>query len=109
MKGEKETLEIIEERFGNKLSKQVSIIANERFAEKGKLKIKFYQSIIDGYINPSELWINDENVAMLANKINSSTEKERKEIIIDILDNYDTKDPKIKSLLKKYERYLRNI
>jgi hypothetical protein len=38
---------------------------------------------------------------MLSKKISLSTEEERKEIIIDIIDNYDTKDPKIKSLLKK--------
>jgi hypothetical protein len=105
----KEILEKIEEKFGDKISKKVSIIADVRFGESGKLKNKFYQSIMDGYINPSELWTNDETVSILAKKINSSTEKERKEIIIDILDNYDTKDPKIKSLLKKYEKYLRDI
>ena len=103
----KEILEKIEERFGNKISKQVSIIADVRFGESGKLKNKFYQSIMDGYIKPSELWINDETVSMLVEKINSSTEEERKEIIFDIIDNYDTKDPKIKTLLKKYERYLK--
>ena len=103
----KEILEKIEERFGDKISKQVSIIADVRFGESGKLKNKFYQSIMDGYIKPSELWINDETVSMLVEKINSSTEEERKEIIFDIIDNYDTKDPKIKTLLKKYERYLK--
>jgi len=102
-------LEKIEQKFGDKISKQVSIIADLRFGESGKLKNKFYQSIMDGYINPSELWINDENIDMLSKKISLSTEEERKEIIIDIIDNYDTKDPKIKSLLKKYERYLKNI
>jgi hypothetical protein len=102
-------LEKIEQKFGDKISKQVSIIADLRFGESGKLKNKFYQSIMDGYINPSELWINDENIDMLSKKISSSTEKKRKEIILDIIDNYDTKDPKIKSLLKKYERYLKNI
>jgi hypothetical protein len=102
-------LDKIEEKFGDKISKQVSIIADVKFGESRKLKNKFYQSIMDGYINPSELWTNDETVDMLSKKINLSTEKERKEIIIDILDNYDTKDPKIKSLLKKYERYLRDI
>ena len=88
---------------------RTSMIATERFGQKENLKIKFYQSILEGYINPSELWTNDDTILSLKSKIDSVSDNDKEKIILEILDTYDTKDPKIKELLRKYERYLKKF
>jgi hypothetical protein len=85
------------------------MIATERFGDKQGLKIKFYQSILEGYINPTELWTNDDTISSLKSKIESASDSEKETLIMEILDTYDITDPKIKELLRKYERYLKKF
>jgi len=99
----------LKEKIGEKLFNRTQIIANQRFGGKETLKIKFYQSILEGYINPSELWTSDDIILSLKSKIDSVPDGEKEQLILEILDTYDTKDPKIKELLRKYERYLKKI
>lgn len=99
----------LKEKIGEKLFNRTQIIANERFGSKESLKIKFYQSILEGYINPSELWTSDDTISSLKSKIDSAPDGEKEQLILEILDTYDIKDPKIKELLRKYERYLKKF
>lgn len=99
----------LKEKLGEKMFTRTSMIATERFGQKENLKIKFYQSILEGYINPHELWTNDDTISSLKSKIESVSDNDKEKIILEILDTYDTKDPKIKELLRKYERYLKKF
>jgi hypothetical protein len=97
----------LKEKLGEKIFNRTSMIATEKFGDKNNLKIKFYQSILEGYINPSELWTNDDTILSLKSKIDLTPDSEKEKLILDILDTYDTSDPKIRELIKKYERYLK--
>lgn len=99
----------LKEKIGEKMFKRIQLIANERFGGKENLKIKFYQSILEGYINPLELWTSDDTISSLKSKIDSVPDGEKSQLILEILDTYDTKDPKIKELLRRYERYFKKI
>jgi hypothetical protein len=44
------------------------------------IKIKFYQSILEGYINPSELWTNDDTILSLKSKIDSVSDNDKEKI-----------------------------
>ena len=99
----------LKEKIGEKMFVRTSMIATERFGDKQSLKIKFYQSILEGYINPSELWTNDDTISSLKSKIESVSDNDKEKIILEILDTYDITDPKIKELLRKYERYLKKL
>lgn len=101
----------LKEKIGEKVFNKTQIIANSKFGNKEGLKSKFYQSILDGYINPSELWVSDDTVSLLKEKIESAPDNEKEQIIVSILDGVynDTSDPKIRELLRKYERYLKKI
>ena len=94
------------EKFGQKTYNRISIISTERFGQKTDLKIKFLQSIIEGYIKPDELWTSDENINDLQNKIERTPDSKKEEILLEILDTYDSKDPKIKLLLRRYSSIL---
>ena len=109
MTKQEKVINSLKEKLGEKMFNRTSMIATERFGEKQNLKIKFYQSILEGYINPSELWTNDDTILSLKSKIDSVSDNEKEKIILEILDTYDTKDPKIKELLRKYERYLKKF
>lgn len=109
MTKQEKVINSLKEKLGEKMFNRTSMIATERFGEKQNLKIKFYQSILEGYINPSELWTNDDTILSLKSKIDSVSDNDKEKIILEILDTYDTKDPKIKELLRKYERYLKKL
>lgn len=109
MTKQEKVINSLKEKLGEKMFNRTSMIATERFGQKENLKIKFYQSILEGYINPSELWTNDDTILSLKSKIDSVSDKDKEKIILEILDTYDTKDPKIKELLRKYERYLKKL
>ena len=109
MTKQEKVINSLKEKLGEKMFNRTSMIATERFGEKQNLKIKFYQSILEGYINPSELWTNDDTILSLKSKIDSVSDNDKEKIILEILDTYDIKDPKIKELLRKYERYLRKF
>ena len=109
MTKQEKVINSLNEKLGEKMFNRTSMIATERFGEKQNLKIKFYQSILEGYINPSELWTNDDTILSLKSKIDSVSDNDKEKIILEILDTYDTKDPKIKELLRKYERYLKKL
>jgi hypothetical protein len=109
MTKQEKVINSLKEKLGEKMFDRTSMIATERFGQKENLKIKFYQSILEGYINPSELWTNDDTISSLKSKIDSAPDGEKEKLILEILDTYDTKDPKIKELLRKYERYLKKF
>ena len=109
MTKQEQVISSLKEKIGEKMFTRTSLIATERFGEKQSLKIKFYQSILEGYINPSELWTNDDTISSLKSKIDSVSDSEKEALILEILDTYDVKDPKIKELLRKYERYLKKF
>ena len=109
MTKQEKVINSLKEKLGEKMFNRTSMIATERFGQKENLKNKFYQSILEGYINPSELWTNDDTILSLKSKIDSVSDNDKEKIILEILDTYDTKDPKIKELLRKYERYLKKF
>ena len=109
MTKQEKVINSLKEKLGEKMFNRTSMIATEKFGQKENLKIKFYQSILEGYINPSELWTNDDTILSLKSKIDSVSDNDKEKIILEILDTYDTKDPKIKELLRKYERYLKKF
>jgi len=109
MTKQEKVINSLKEKLGEKMFDRTSMIATERFGQKENLKIKFYQSILEGYINPSELWTNDDTISSLKSKIESTPDGEKEKLILEILDTYDTKDPKIKELLRKYDRYLKKF
>jgi hypothetical protein len=109
MTKQEKVINSLKEKLGEKMFDRTSMIATERFGQKENLKIKFYQSILEGYINPSELWTNDNTISSLKSKIDSTPDGEKEKLILEILDTYDTKDPKIKELLRKYDRYLKKF
>ena len=109
MTKQEKVINSLKEKLGEKMFNRTSMIATERFGQKENLKIKFYQSILEGYINPSELWTNDDTILSLKSKLDSVSDNDKEKIILEILDTYDTKDPKIKELLRKYERYLKKL
>ena len=109
MTKQEKVINSLKEKLGEKMFDRTSMIATERFGQKENLKIKFYQSILEGYINPSELWTNDDTILSLKSKIDSVSDNDKEKIILEILDTYDTKDPKIKELLRKYDRYLKKF
>lgn len=109
MTKQEKVINSLKEKFGEKMFGRTSMIATERFGQKENLKIKFYQSILEGYINPSELWTNDDTISSLKSKIDSTPDGEKEKLILEILDTYDITDPKIKELLRKYDRYLKKF
>jgi hypothetical protein len=94
------------EKFGQKTFNRIELIATERFGQKTDFKIKFFQSVIEGYIKPDELWTSDENIESLKTKIEKTPDNKKEEVLLEILDTYDTKDPKVKELMKKYSSIL---
>jgi hypothetical protein len=109
MTKQEKVINSLKEKIGEKMFDRTSMIATERFGQKENLKIKFYQSILEGYINPSELWTNDNTISSLKSKIDSTPDGEKEKLILEILDTYDITDPKIKELLRKYDRYLKKF
>ncbi len=109
MTSKENVINSLKEKVGEKLFNKASIIADERFGKKENLKIKFYQSIIEGYIDTSEMWTSDENVEFIKSKLEKSSDEDRVKIIHDIVNTYDTSDPKVRDLVKKYERYLNKV
>jgi hypothetical protein len=97
----------VTEKFGEKAYNRISMIGEERFGQRTDLKIKFLQSVIEGYLTPDEIWTSDENISLLKEKIDStSNDIEKEKILLEILDTYDSKDPKIKLLLRRYSNIL---
>lgn len=95
------------EKFGEKSYQRLSIISEERFGGKTNLKIKFLESVLSGHITPDEMWTSDEVILILKEKIDSaSDDTKREKILLEILDTYNPKDPKIKLLLRRYSNIL---
>jgi hypothetical protein len=94
------------EKYGQKTFTRINMIAEERFGQKNVIKMKFFQSVIEGYIKPDELWTSDENIESLRTKIEKTPDNKKEEVILEILETYDTKDPKVKELMKKYSSIL---
>ena len=95
------------EKCGQKTLARINMISEERFGKKVDFKIKFLQSIIEGHIKPDELWVSDENIKYLKQKIESTPDDKKEKLFLEILDTYDTKDPKVKELMKRYSLLLR--
>ena len=99
----------LKEKIGEKVFNKTQIIANSKFGNKEGLKSKFYQSILDGYINPSEIWSDNDIILSLKEKINSSNDIDKEKLITEIIDTYDINtirkmNPKIKDILKRIKK-----
>lgn len=94
------------EKFGEKAFARISMIGEERFGNKTELRIKFLQSVIEGYVSPDEIWTSDESINLLKEKIESTPDDKKEKLLLEILDTYDSKDPKIKLLLRRYSNIL---
>jgi hypothetical protein len=97
---------ILTEKWGEKAFARLSMIGEERFGSKTNFKIKFFESVIEGYMNPDEIWTSDESINLLKEKIESTPDDKKEKLLLEILDTYDAKDPKIKLLLRKYSNIL---
>lgn len=98
--------QILTEKYGEKTFARISMIGEERFGSKTNLKIKFFQSVIEGYLKPDEIWTSDESINLLKEKIESTPDDKKEKLLLEILDTYDPKDPKIKLLLRRYSNIL---
>jgi len=94
------------EKFGEKAFTRISMIGEERFGNKTDLRIKFLKLVIEGYVKPDEIWTSDEAISLLKEKIDSTPDDKKEKLLLEILDTYDSKDPKIKLLLKRYSNIL---
>ena len=94
------------EKFGEKAFARISMIGEERFGKKTDLKIKFLQTVMEGYVSPDEIWTSDETISLLKEKIDSTPDDKKEKLLLEILDTYDVKDPKIKLLLRRYSNIL---
>ena len=99
-------IQILTEKYGEKAFARLSMIGEERFGSKTSLKIKFFQSVIEGYLKPDEIWTSDESINLLKEKIESTPDDKKEKLLLEILDTYDPKDPKIKLLLRRYSNIL---
>ncbi len=99
----------IKEKFGEKALSRVEIIASNKFGNKEGLKLKFYQSILDGFISIDTLWTSDDVIKDIKNRIDSASDKEREKLILEIVDTYNVGNVEIKQMLTKYERILRKL
>ena len=99
----------LQEKIGDKSFTRAQLIATEKFGEKKRLKDKFYQSILEGFTDIKDLWISDDVISSLKNKIDKASDENKEKVILEILDTYDSSVPEVKQLLKKYNRYLKNI
>jgi hypothetical protein len=99
--------ETVLESLKGKLSESDFILAQKfadlKFDQSEKLKVKYFQSIIDGFIDfqkEKESHKDDDKfLEELAEKLKSG----KTEDLLDILDNVDIKNPKIKAILKKHK------
>lgn len=105
MNKQEKIINSLKEKIGEKLFTRTLIFANEKFGNKESLKFKLYQSILDGYINPSEIWSDDDIILSLKDRINSSSEIDKEKLITEIIDTYDIKNPKIKDILKRIKKH----
>lgn len=94
------------EKFGEKAFTRITMIGEERFGKKTDLRIKFLQSVIEGYVKPDEIWTSDDSISLLKEKIDSTPDDKKEKLLLEILDTYDSKDPKIKLLIRKYSNIL---
>lgn len=98
--------QILTEKYGEKAFVRLSMVGEERFGKKTDLKIKFFQTVVDGYLNPDDIWTSDETILLLKEKIDSTSDDKKEKLLLEILDTYDPKDPKIKLLLRRYSNIL---
>jgi len=99
----------IKDKFGEKALSRVEIVASNKFGNKEGLKLKFYQSILDGFISIDTLWTSDDVIKDIKNRIDSASDEEREKIILEIVDTYDVGNAEVKQMLIKYERILKNL
>lgn len=95
----------ISNKYGEISSKRAVIIADIKFKSKDKLKIKFYESVLDGNININDEWSNDSIISEIKSNILSLPKDKINGYIKMIMSAYDTK--KDQNLIKTYKRYLK--
>lgn len=99
--------EKLQEKIGTLSFNRAKIIANSRFGNKEKLKIKFYQSVLDGYINIDKEWTDESIIKSISDKLQSSSDSEKSEIVTSIVSTYDSKQPQIAAILSKYKKFIK--
>lgn len=101
----------------NKLSEKEFILASEladiKFNQNNKLKSKYFQSIIDGYIDVykemDDHSLDQKKQAFLIERIAEKLKNGNKQDLLDVIDNYDLSNPKIRSILKQHRKKLEEI
>jgi hypothetical protein len=96
---------IILEKMGEFSLRRAKILADSKFGDKIKLKIKFYQSILDGYVNIDKEWDDKSTISLISSRLSSATEEEKRDILSNIMDVYAS-NPKLKSIISKYKKFI---
>jgi hypothetical protein len=108
--------EEIVEKLKEKLSEKEFILAMEltdiKFSDN-KLKGKYIQSIIDGYIDIykelDDQKIDQKSQLTLIDKIAEKLKSGNKQDLLDVIDNYDVSNPKIRAILKQHRKKIEEI
>jgi len=96
----------LQEKIGILSFKRAKIIADSRFGEKQKLKNKFYQSILEGYISIDKEWVDESIIKSISDRLQSSSDDKKREIILSIVNTYDITQPQVKEILAKYKKFI---
>lgn len=106
-KKQEQVIQRLKEKIGEKSFKKAELMADSKFGQKESLKAKFYESILDGFININELNPSEEEILLIVNKIESASDEDREKVMLEIIDStYDITNPKIKAVIRKHALYL---
>ncbi len=96
----------LQEKIGILSFKRAKIIADSRFGEKQKLKNKFYQSVLEGHISIDKEWVDESIIKSISDRLQSSPDDKKREIILSIVNTYDITQPQVKDILAKYKKFI---
>ena len=109
-KKQEQVIQRLKEKIGEKSFKKAQLMADSKFGQKESLKVKFYESILDGFININELNPSEDEILLIVNKIESASDEDRERVMLEVIDStYDITNPKIKAVLRKHEREFKKI
>lgn len=104
-----ELLQKIEEKYAKELSDKIIKYADSEFGEKERLKLKYLQSVLDTeFMEYEHKLLTDEQVKIISDKLEISTDEEIENILIDIIDNVAYLKP-LKMMFIKYKDIISKI
>lgn len=104
-----ELLQKIEEKYTKELSDKIIKYADSEFGEKERLKLKYLQSVLDTeFMEYEHKLLTDEQVKIISDKLEISTDEEIENILIDIIDNVAYLKP-LKMIFIKYKDIISKI